>query len=172
MALFAQPVVLGFAVLACTASHGHATPSDKPDVAKILGTYECHTGSSAGVTVDRAPEIKQTTPSDPALRITFSSLDEKSELKLLRWQSKEKTWSESRHSIKLWVRKTEFKDAYWAVLFEGGFGGSIFASAMLTNLPGASTRAATPSDKPVFALTQFASYFASAGIYACDKLEK
>jgi hypothetical protein len=169
MALIAQPIAFGFAALVCAVSTGHAAPAEKPDVANILGTYECHTGTSVDVAVDREPQIRKSDAANPTMRITIASLDENAKPKMQSWDSRQKTWKETGPGFQLWVRRVEFKDVYWFINFEGVDRLSQ-PSAMLTNAPGASTRTASPSNKHVFAVTKLASFFASASIFACDKL--
>jgi len=169
MSRLAQPM-FGFALLACTASLGHTAPAEKPDTGKVLGTYECHTGSLAAVTVDRPPHIEAHDTTNPVVRITVSSLDEKAKSEMKWWHAKDKAWAERPKGLHLWVKHVLFKDRYWTVTFEGASSDGVPALAMLSNLPGRSTGGSAPSERPVFIVAQLAAFFASAGAYTCDKL--
>jgi hypothetical protein len=161
----ARPMALGAAALACIGSPGVVAPADS----KVLGTYECRTGSSAALTLNRPPLIEENTPDKPAVRITVSSLDIKAKPQMEWWNSKTNTWKEE-IGTELWISRVEVKDTFWAITFEGVFGDRLAAaaSAMLSHFPGAA--ALVPSQKPVFVFTQLAPIFAGAGIYSCDKL--
>jgi len=165
----AQPIPLGFAALACVASPGLSAPPNASDAASVLGTYECHTGSAAAVPLDRSPQIEQRDRSNPAVRITVSSLDEMAKAGTRWWDNKEKAWKERPRGAKYWVKHVTFKDNSWIVVFDGLGGDHTPASAMLSKLP-SSTRDLPPKDRHVFSSTWLGPFFATASIFNCDKL--
>jgi hypothetical protein len=169
MLMVAHPMALGFAALACTASPGFAAPPNAADTANVLGTYECHTGSAAAVLLDKSPVIEQRDRSNPGVRITVSSLDEMAKVGTRWWDAKERTWKERPRGAKYWVKRVDFKDTHWVVVFDGVGGDLTPASAMLSKIP-SSTRDAPPRDKHVFSSTWLGPVFATASIFNCDKL--
>jgi hypothetical protein len=149
--------------------HGHdaLAAADEASAARVRGTYECNSGTTAIVVVNKPVDVEQHTPSNPLLRITVGPTPA---LDLLWWDKDKHDWKAD-PSATLTIKQIEATEKYWSVIFEGTFGDRIATavSGSLSWFPG--LKAMGMPEKPTLALTQWSPIpFASASALVCDKL--
>jgi len=159
--------LLALSMLVFPADHALASPDDEAAAVRVQGTYECNSGSTAIVVVNRPVDVEQHTPSNPLLRIAVGPT---SKLDLLWWDKEKHDWKFD-PSASLTIKHIDATEKYWTVIFEGTFGDRIAAAVSGSLSWFADQKALGLPEKPTLALTQWSPLpFASASALVCDKL--